>query len=103
MNKSILILFFALSSILTSSQKFQKAVIENMDGSTKTGLVNGKSLSDSKEIKFKTAELRKEYKIKLPNAIIAATSIVYDLILITRNTKDFSDIKNLQILNPYNI
>jgi len=56
-----------------------------------------------KEIKFKTAELRKEYKIKLPNAIIAATSIVYDLILITRNTKDFSDIKNLQILNPYNI
>jgi|GEM_PF-5421271 len=56
MNRSILILFFALSSISTFSQKFQKAVIENMDGSTKTGLINGKSLSDSKEIKFKTDE-----------------------------------------------
>lgn len=44
-------------------QKFQKAVIENMDGSTKTGLVNGKSLSDSKEIKFKTDENAKDERI----------------------------------------
>lgn len=56
-----------------------------------------------KEIKFQTAELRKEYKIKLPDAIIAATAMVYDLILVTRNTKDFTNISNLQILDPYNI
>ena len=42
-----------------------------------------------KEIKYKTAEIRKNYGIKLPDDIIAASSIVYDLTLITRNSKDF--------------
>jgi predicted nucleic acid-binding protein len=49
-----------------------------------------------------TAELRKTYRIKLPDAIIAATSLVYDLTLITSNTKDFKNIKDLQILDPEN-
>lgn len=56
-----------------------------------------------KEIKFTTAEIRKQYRIKLPDAIIAATSMVYDLTLITRNTRDFAGIKNLNILDPYSI
>jgi predicted nucleic acid-binding protein len=55
-----------------------------------------------KEIKTMTAELRKTYRIKLPDAIIAATSLVYDLTLITSNTKDFKNIKDLQILDPEN-
>ena len=55
-----------------------------------------------REIKLKTAEIRKTYKIKLPDAIIAATAIVYNLTLITRNVKDFSEISELQILDPYN-
>lgn len=54
-----------------------------------------------KEIKLKTAELRKSYKVKLPDAIIAATAQVYDLKLITRNAKDFSEIKNLVVINPF--
>ncbi|MCB0395494.1 MAG: type II toxin-antitoxin system VapC family toxin [Flavobacteriales bacterium] len=37
------------------------------------------------EIKLRTANIRKQYKIKLPDAIIAATAIVHDLTLITRN------------------
>ncbi len=41
-------------------------------------------------IKLKTADIRKQHKIKLPDAIIAATAIIYDLILNTRNTKEFS-------------
>lgn len=53
------------------------------------------------QIKYKTAELRQTYKIKLPAPIIAATSIVYNLTLVTRNSKDFSDISELKILNPY--
>src|SRR4051794_13134839 len=36
--------------------------------------------------------LRKLYKIKLPDAIFAATAMVYSLALITRNTKDFESI-----------
>lgn len=48
-------------------------------------------------------EIRKKYKTKLPDAIIAATAIVYDLTLITRNTKDFDTIQGLKVLDPWKI
>jgi predicted nucleic acid-binding protein len=54
-----------------------------------------------KEIKMTTAEPRKTYRIKLPDAIIAATSLVYNLTLITSNTKDFQNINGLQLLDPH--
>jgi predicted nucleic acid-binding protein len=49
------------------------------------------------------AEIRRAKKIKTPDAIIAATAIVYNLILITNNEKDFSGIKKLKLLNPHKI
>ena len=53
------------------------------------------------EIKSKTAEIRKANKIKLPDAIIAATAIVYNLTIITRNTADFKNIDGLITINPF--
>ena len=47
-----------------------------------------------------TIALRKQYRIKLPDAIIAATAIVYNLALITRNTTDFDKIPELQCIDP---
>ena len=47
--------------------------------------------------------LRKNKKIKTPDAIIAATALVYDYTLITNNEKDFINIDNLKIINPYKI
>ena len=55
------------------------------------------------EIKLKTADIRKKYNIKLPDAIIAATAMVYSLGLVTRNEKDFMQIEGLNIINPFNI
>jgi predicted nucleic acid-binding protein len=52
-------------------------------------------------IKIKTAEVRKYHHIKLPDAIIAATSLIYDLTLLSRNTTDFKGIKGLKIINPW--
>ena len=49
----------------------------------------------------KTIDIRKRYKIKLPDAIIAATSIVKELTLITRNVSDFSKIIGLNTYNPF--
>jgi len=49
----------------------------------------------------KTIDIRKRYKIKLPDAIIAATSIVKELTLITRNLSDFSKIIGLNTYNPF--
>jgi hypothetical protein len=54
-----------------------------------------------KEIKTKTAELRKTNKIKLPDAIIAATAVVHNLTLLTRNVSDFQNIQDLSVLNPW--
>jgi hypothetical protein len=52
-------------------------------------------------IKYKTADIRKKHKIKLPDAIIAATAIIYELTLISRNISDFKDIKGLKLINPW--
>lgn len=53
----------------------------------------------NQKLKLTAAELRKKFKIKLPDAIIAATAIVNELAFITRNTNYFKLITNLQIIN----
>lgn len=62
-------------------------------------------ISDSKivtlnsEIVSLCIKIRRSKKIKTPDAIIAATAIFYDLILITSDN-DFDGIQNLKLLNP---
>jgi toxin FitB len=58
-----------------------------------------KMLTDT--IVQKVIEIRQEKRIKLPDAIIAATAMEYSAILVTRNTKDFNSL-SLEILNPFN-
>jgi len=53
------------------------------------------------EVVLQTIALRKKHKIKLPDAIIAATAIVQKRTLITRNIQDFSNIKGLRVINPH--
>lgn len=48
----------------------------------------------------KAEELRKKRKMSIGDAIIAATALVYDRRLVTRNLKDFSGISGLVVLNP---
>ena len=50
-----------------------------------------------------TIAIRQNYRIKLPDAIIAATAIVYGLTLISRNAKDFKDIQGLNFIDPHNL
>ncbi|MBT1689205.1 type II toxin-antitoxin system VapC family toxin [Dawidia soli] len=52
-------------------------------------------------IKLKTADIRKQYKIKLPDAIIAATAVIYDLTLVTHNVRDFTSIPGLIVEDPW--
>ena len=52
---------------------------------------------------LKTIELRMKYKIKLPDAIIAATALCYNMTLITRNSEDFQIIKELKIINSWKL
>ena len=45
-------------------------------------------------------EMRRMKKMKLPDAIIAASAIQNGLILVTRNIKDFNGTK-VKTLNPF--
>jgi predicted nucleic acid-binding protein len=49
----------------------------------------------------KTIELRKKYKLKLPDAIIAATCITHSFVLISHNAKDFRKIVELRFIDSY--
>ena len=47
----------------------------------------------------KTIHIRKTYKLKLPDAIIAATAIANNLTLVTHNLSDFGSVKELTVVN----
>lgn len=53
------------------------------------------------EVIEKTVIIRQEKKIGLGDAIIAATAIVHNLTLVTRNTSDFKSIAELRVVNPW--
>jgi predicted nucleic acid-binding protein len=50
-----------------------------------------------------SVNIRRNKKIKTPDAIIAATALAFDYTLISNNDKDFSDIKGLKYINPYKV
>ena len=57
-----------------------------------------------KVVTKKAIELRrKNRKLKLGDAIIAATAMVHQLTLMTNNTKDFIKIEGLQIIDPHQL
>ena len=58
-------------------------------------------LEISKEILDEAVKLRQKQKMTLGDAIIAGTALKYSLTLVTRNTKDFINIKGLKVLNPF--
>jgi predicted nucleic acid-binding protein len=46
-------------------------------------------------------QLTRQYKIKIPDAIIAATTLSQNGCLVTRNVDDFKGISSLNIKNPF--
>lgn len=57
----------------------------------------------TEDVVNKTIELRQKNRIKLPDAIIAATALLNHLIVITRNVSDFNQITGLEVINPHSI
>jgi predicted nucleic acid-binding protein len=51
----------------------------------------------------RTIALCKQGKIKLPDAIIAATALTENFTLVTRNTGDFKNIAGLELFNPWDL
>jgi hypothetical protein len=59
-------------------------------------------LTDS--IAEETINLRKHYRIKLPDAVIYATALVGNVPLLTNNFKDFQPINGkVRLINPFDL
>jgi len=56
----------------------------------------------SSDVVKQCVSIRRHKKIKTPDAIIAATAIVYDYILLTSDS-DFKNIPHLQVFDPCNM
>jgi predicted nucleic acid-binding protein len=66
--------------------------------------INGSIILElNNDIVEKTIAIRKSKKIKLPDAIIAATALAYDLVVVSRNTSDFKNIQGLQVIDPHSL
>ena len=66
--------------------------------------VSNASIFDLEEnIILETIRIRQDYRIKLPDAIIAATCLVNNYQLITNNSKDYSKVKGLQVIQLHTI
>ena len=55
----------------------------------------------SQEIAERSVNLRQEYGMKLPDAIILAPAQIHRLTLVTRNTRDFAGISG--VVTPYTL
>lgn len=55
----------------------------------------------SSSIIDRAIRIRKSSRIKVPDAIIAATALEQDAVLLTRNKDDFKTIEGLTIVNPW--
>lgn len=57
----------------------------------------------SEDIIAKTIQIRRVHKTKLPDPVVAATSLVHNLTIITRNEADFQKIHGVKCINPHKI
>lgn len=54
----------------------------------------------NRELEDIAIHFRKEHKLKLGDAIIAATAFQHSATLVTNNTKDFKNISEIRIESP---
>lgn len=57
----------------------------------------------SEEIIQQTILIRQQNKIKLPDAIIAATAIVNDMKLLTHNVRDYVGLNDLKVIDSWTL
>lgn len=57
----------------------------------------------STQVVEKSIEIRRAHKTKLPDAIIAASAMIYNLTLISNNEKDFANIEGLNTVSPHKV
>ena len=101
--KNLLFTIEPIISVISHIELFSSTKISDQELFHLQNFIKAATVYDNinADIVKNTIAIRKAHKIKTPDAIIAATAIVYDLTLITRNTADFKNIPNLKIIDPH--
>ena len=74
----------------------------NEDSLTRGFLASFEVIAVTETVAERAVKLRREKRMKLPDAIILASAIEYGLLFVTRNTKDF-DSRWPGVRIPYSI
>ena len=92
-------------SVITRIELFASTKISSQELLTLEWFVEIATVHDTINLAIinNTIHIRQQYRTALPDAIIAATALVYGLVLISRNTSDFKNIQGLQIIDPYSL
>ncbi|HZY40191.1 MAG TPA: type II toxin-antitoxin system VapC family toxin [Mucilaginibacter sp.] len=89
-------------SVITKMETLGYAFKNVSEQRTMETFVSGSNvLLINDDVVNKTIAIRKTKKIKLPDAIIAATALVYGFTLISRNISDFVNIRGLRVIDPF--
>lgn len=87
-------------SSITEVELFSFSNLTNKDIEQITNLIKTLSvISLDSQLARLAGLLRRQYKIKVPDSIIASTAIFTGTSLVTRNTKDFKKIPNFNIVS----
>jgi predicted nucleic acid-binding protein len=88
-------------SVITRIEVLGYKQSESAESQAKQLLSKLVELPLTSEIAERTIAIRKNLRIKIPDAIIAATALEYSLQLVSRNEEDFSQIQDLKLVNPF--
>jgi len=90
-------------SVITKIETLSwRSAIAQEEASLKAFVNFSNTIALSDVIVDECIKIRRNWKIKTPDAIIAATAIVYDYTLLTSDA-DFKRITNLKIINPFDL
>lgn len=84
-------------SVITQIELLSWKTNVQLEENIKNFISDSSVLDLSAEVISNCVTIRRKHKIRTPDAIIAATAITYNLVLITNNEKDFANIKELRV------
>ena len=90
-------------SIITQIELLCRKTDDDKEQRVKDFITDSEVLDITPEVIIHCVDIRRDKKVKTPDAIIAATAIANDYTLISNNDKDFKGLKGLKYINPYGI
>lgn len=90
-------------SVITKIEILGFNSLPNEEIKMKIFLSSSTIISLTDDIVERTIHLRKTTKLKIADAIIAASALCFNFELITNNINDFKNLNGLKFLNPYRL